>query len=109
MKLGRPTKIILTVVLLLICVGALLYAIPFLNQPKSGQVKDEALQAGRDAGSFAAADEDYFHAMDGGVALGPDEIKGRNTWLVWSGGNDHLWDTMIYKSAGALDFLKILS
>jgi len=109
MKLGRPTKIILVLSLLLICGVALVYAIPFFNQPKSGQVKDEALQAGRDAASFTAADEDYFHDMDSGVALGPDEIKGRNTWLVWSGGNDHLWDTMINKSFGVLDLLKILS
>ena len=31
---------------------------------------------------FPAADEDYFHDMDGGVALTSDEIKGRNTWIV---------------------------
>ena len=52
------------------------------------------VQAGRDAASFPAAGEDYFHDMDGGVALTPDEIKGRNIWLVWTGGNDRFWDKM---------------
>jgi hypothetical protein len=107
--MSRLTKIILSVLLLLICGVALLYSIPFFSQPKSGKVQDEALLAGRNASSFTAADEDYFHEMDGAVHLVPEEIKGRNTWLVWSGGNDRLWDTMTYKSAGALDFLKILS
>ena len=26
--------------------------------------------------------------------LTPDEIKGRNMWLVWTGGNDRFWDRM---------------
>ena len=47
-----------------------------------GQVLDEARSAGRTAQSFPAAGEDYFHDMDGGIPLSPDEIKGRNTWLV---------------------------
>ena len=75
----------------------------------AGHVKDEALLAGRDPSSFPAADEDSFHDMDGGVPLAKAEIEGRNTWLVWTAGNDRLWDTLIYRSAGALDFLKILS
>jgi len=72
-------------------------------------VLDEALAASRDAATFPAAAEDYFHDMDGGIALSEDEIKGRNTWIVWTGGNDRLWDVMTVKSFGALDFLKTLS
>src|SRR5678810_564265 len=56
-------------------------------QPKPGTVKDEAMRAGRTASSFPAADEDYFHDMDGGLALTRDQIQGRNMWLVWTGGN----------------------
>ena len=52
--------------------------------PKAGDVQDEAMMAGRSAESFNHADEDYFHDMDNGVSLTPDEIKGRNMWLVWS-------------------------
>jgi hypothetical protein len=47
--------------------------------------------------------------MDGGVALTVNEIKGRNNWIVWTGGNDRFWDYLANHSAGALDFLKILS
>ena len=58
----------------------------------AGRVLDEALAVGRDASTFPAADEDYFRDMDGGVPLTPEEIKGRNTWIVWTAGNDRFWD-----------------
>ena len=32
--------------------------------------------------------------MDSGVALTPDEVKGRNMWMVWTGGNDRFWDML---------------
>lgn len=108
-KVSRLITAILTVLLLLIGGGVVTYSIWRFKQPQPGHVKDEALLAGRDASSFKAADENYFHDMDGGVALGPAEIQGRNTWLVWTAGNDRLWNTLTYKSAGALDFLKTLS
>ncbi len=73
------------------------------------QVIDEARQAGRSAQSLPPADEDYFHAMDGGIALTPDEVKGRNMWVVWTGGNDRLWDKLTNLTFGAFDLLKILS
>ncbi len=75
----------------------------------SGHVLDEARRAGRTAATLPAADEDYFHDMDGAVALTREEIRGRNTWLVWTGGNDRLWDILSTSSAGSLDFLKTLS
>ncbi|WP_298436161.1 hypothetical protein [Geobacter sp.] len=77
--------------------------------PEPGTVPDEAKRANRTVESFPAADEDYFHDMDGGIALTPEEIKGRNTWIVWTGGNDRLWDRLTVTSFGALDFLKIIS
>src|SRR3954451_10382758 len=58
------------------------------HKPAPGKVLDEARQANRAAGTFPAADEDYFHDMDGALPLSADEIKGRNTWIVWTGGND---------------------
>jgi hypothetical protein len=79
------------------------------KSPESGTVQDEALKAGRTAESFPAADEDYFKDMDGGAALSINEIKGRNNWIVWSGGNDRFWDHLVNTSFGAVDFLKILS
>ena len=80
-----------------------------VKQPAPGTVLDEARQANRPASSFPAADEDYFHDMDGAVALTVDEVKGRNNWIVWTGGNDRLWDKLTASSFGALDFLKTLS
>jgi hypothetical protein len=77
--------------------------------PRPGFVDDEAKRAGRTAATFPAADEDYFRDMDGGIALTPAEVRGRNTWIVWTGGNDRLWDRMNSVSFGALDFLKTLS
>jgi cytochrome c2 len=73
------------------------------------QVVDEARQAGRSAPSLPAADEDYFHAMDGGIPLTSDEVKGRNMWLVWTGGDDRLWDKLTNLTFGSFDLLKILS
>ena len=73
------------------------------------QVIDEARQAGRSAQSLPAADEDYFHAMDGGIPFTADEVKGRNMWLVWTGGDDRLWDKLTNLTFGSFDLLKILS
>ena len=120
---SRSIKFILVLLLLVVAVGVGIYYIWWHNQPQPGHVKDEAKIAGREPDSFPAANEDFFHDMDQTkdgvldlVAAArqmkvPDDtlIKGRNTWMVWSAGNDKLWDTLIYKSAGALDFLKILS
>ena len=77
--------------------------------PKPGTVQDEAMRAGREAGSFPPADEDYFAAMDNGAKLTPDEVRGRNMWLVWTGGDDRLWDTLTNQSFGTFDLLKTIS
>jgi len=76
---------------------------------KPGQVKDEAMRAGRTAESFPAADEDYFRDMDGAVPLTREEVQGRNMWNVWTGGNDRFWDAISVRSVGTLDFLKTIS
>src|SRR6185503_19512635 len=109
MSLKRPFLIILVVILAAIAVVAVVYKKIKGNEPKPGTVFDEARLANRDPASFPAADEDFFHDMDGGVQLNPDEIKGRNTWIVWTAGNDRMWDKLVNKSVGALDFLKVLS
>ncbi len=79
------------------------------RQPEPGTVRDEAMLAGRTAASFPAADEDYFHDMDGGAALTREQIEGRNMWLVWTGGDDRMWDVLSSTSLGSLDFLKTIS
>jgi hypothetical protein len=79
------------------------------NKLQSGHVQDEATRANRTPASMPAADEDYFHDMDGGLALTREEVMGRNMWLVWTGGNDRFWDTISATSFGTLDFLKTVS
>jgi hypothetical protein len=79
------------------------------RQPRPGSVSDEAKRAGRTAESFPAADEDYFHDMDGALPLTREQIEGRNMWNVWTGGNDRMWDVLSQQSLGSLDFIKTLS
>jgi hypothetical protein len=85
------------------------------DAPQPGKVLDEARQAGRSAASLPPPMEDYFHDMDGGADLKIDPatklnpVLGRNTWLVWSGGNDRFWDKMTDYTFGAFDLLKIVA
>src|SRR5437879_2331133 len=84
-------------------------AAPGYESAESGHVLDEARRASRSAASFPAADEDYFHDMDSAMALSVNEVKGRNNWIVWTAGNDRMWDGLTNSSFGALDFLKTVS
>ncbi|MDN5836770.1 MAG: hypothetical protein L0H12_05395, partial [Nitrosospira sp.] len=99
---------------------------------RAGAVKDEAQCVKRMAESFPAADEDYFKDMDygisqqpakiaaalepfmPGISRTPDEavkavVRGRNNWIVWTAGNDKLWDHLNINSMGSFDLLKVLS
>ncbi|HEY6802455.1 MAG TPA: hypothetical protein VI306_02645 [Pyrinomonadaceae bacterium] len=107
---GRKSKILIVIIiLLLIPVAFIAYRLLSHDGPRPGTVLDEARQVNRAPSSFPAADEDYFHNMDGAMPLTPEEVKGRNTWVVWTGGNDRFWDTIGKTSFGALDLLKTLS
>jgi hypothetical protein len=83
---------------------------------------DEAKRAGKRAEDFPAATKDFLHDMD---MVGkpdedqpakptylelndPDQIRGRNTWVMWCGGNEWFWDWLAQHSFGFLDFLKIV-
>jgi hypothetical protein len=101
-RLSQRSWRLLSCCLLLVCISIVRGAL-------AQAVVDEARQAGRSAQTFPAADEDYFRAMDGGISLTPDEVKGRNMWLVWTGGNDRLWDELTNLTFGSFDLLKILS
>ncbi|HET7437128.1 MAG TPA: hypothetical protein VFN10_20640 [Thermoanaerobaculia bacterium] len=108
-------------------------AVKDLKDQKSmiGKIKDEAAAAGRTPESLAAADEDYYADMDYGVTKNPnavyDTLKeylqptatpadavraaviGRNNWVVWTAGNDRLWNELTTRSVGNLDLLKTVS
>jgi len=72
-------------------------------------VQDEAQLAGVSEDRFVQADEDYFKDMDNGVPLSAEEVKGRNMWIVWTGGNDRFWDYMSRPTFGGFDLLKLVA
>jgi hypothetical protein len=73
--------------------------------------QDEAMAAGLTADDFAQAEDeaDYFADADGGIELTPAEIRGRNTWWVWTAGNQAFWDYLANNSFGTFDLLKTAS
>jgi hypothetical protein len=96
----------------------------------AGNIKDEAMCVGRTADSLPGAEEDYFRDMDNGATKDPSTLArdlapylpgitpeqalkaaaiGRNNWIVWTAGNDRLWDALNRASFGEFDFLKTLS
>jgi hypothetical protein len=83
--------------------------------PAPGTVQDEALRAGLTPDHFVRPTDDYFHDMDYNLVEGKPpvftqpEIEGRNMWLVWTGGNDRLWDRLTVDSLGSFDLLKTIS
>ena len=70
--------------------------------------EDEAKLAGLSPDDFPQITADIFKPMDGGIALAPNEIMGRNTWNLWSGGNEHFWNHVAQDSFGLMDLLKML-
>src|SRR5262245_11101955 len=101
-----------------VCAMALLAAVSAArsHEPLPGTVQDEAKLAGVATEKFVPASEDYFHDMDVNVVDGQprrplttEEIQGRNMWLVWTGGDDRLWDTLTVSSVGSFDLLKTIS
>jgi hypothetical protein len=96
----------------------------------TGKVLDEAKCVGREPETFTASEDNYLGDMDYGITHHPEEvaarlrpfvpgitpdaavkaaIRGRNTWLIWSAGNDRMWDELSRVSANTVDFLKTLS
>jgi len=125
-------KLVIVLVVLVLIIGGIKLVDCLLGRgPKPGTVKDEALTAGRDAASFPAAADDYFADMDYAVTKNPEAVrasldpylpgiaaadavtrvvKGRNNWIVWTGGNDRFWDQLSSKySYGTIDLLKTIS
>jgi hypothetical protein len=99
-KLGYFSLIILIFVLGYLVVGYI---------DKITPAKDEAMQAGKTPDDFPESADNYLGAIDGGVELTEGEIKGRNTWLLWGGGNEAFWDWLAGNSFGTFDLLKVLS
>jgi hypothetical protein len=57
---------------------------------------------------FKPLDAGAIKAVDGSTELTPDEIKGRNTWNLWCGGDEQFWERMSRESYGLIDLLKTI-
>jgi hypothetical protein len=57
---------------------------------------------------FPIATVDYFAAMDDGIHLDSHGVRGRNTWLLWTAGDEAFWDLLATQSSGTFDLLKVL-
>ena len=73
------------------------------------QYLDEAKCAGLTAADFPQDLSNYFRDMDGGIEVTSEEAGGRNTWLIWTAGNQAFWDYMARNGFGAFDLLKTIS
>lgn len=98
------------------CLGAAIFWAIGVSATWAKPIVDEAKALGKTAADFPAASYDYFHDMDmvadghGGLRpleLTEDEIKGRNTWMMWCGGNEVFWDWLAGNSYGFMDLLKL--
>jgi len=57
---------------------------------------------------FPIAAFDYFAAMDDGTHLDSHGVRGRNTWLLWTTGDEAFWDLLATQSSGTFDLLKVI-
>jgi hypothetical protein len=69
---------------------------------------DDGSIAGLTPADFPQVADELFSQMDGGICLAQDEVKGRNTWILWTAGNQAFWDRMARESSGVVDLLKTL-
>ena len=88
------------------CILVLLFL--FESGCKKNEPVDEAKAGGLTTADFPQITADIFKPMDGGIELSPEEIMGRNTWNLWSGGNQHFWNQAAQDSYGLMDLLKML-
>jgi hypothetical protein len=51
---------------------------------------------------------DPLAGMDTKDSLTPQEIRGRNAWMLWTAGNQEFWDWMARYGYGTVDFLKVI-
>ena len=90
--------------------------------PDPNEPVDEAMRLGRSVSDFPTEYRDVFQPMDQiikdgqlvPVPLDPDDeadrnvIRGRNTWILWCGGNEGFWNWIAQDGYAILDFLKLL-
>src|SRR5215831_8758061 len=92
---------------LMSCLAACLWVAAACNRAPEFP-PDDAKAAGLTAADLPQTSADVFKEMDGGLALNEDEIKGRNTWILWTAGNQVFWDRLARESYGLVVLFKTL-
>jgi len=69
---------------------------------------DDAKARGLSSADLPELSADVFKEMDGGIQLTDDEVRGRNTWILWTAGNQVFWDRIAREGFGLVDLLKTL-
>jgi hypothetical protein len=72
------------------------------------EIVDDARAAGRTVADFPETSSHLFKHMDGGIELTDAQIKGRNSWILWTAGNQVFWDRMANRLCGVVDLIKTL-
>src|SRR5207237_30382 len=104
---------------------------PFREHDEAFEAQAQGALSAADLQKFmAGAPDASFHDMDYGIPKDPEALRqtfsayipnitkeeavhraarGRNNWIVWTGGNDRFWTYMTQATFGSLDFLKTIS
>lgn len=90
----------------LLLVGLALAMVDCKSNPK--RPIDDAKAAGLSTADLVQVSADVFAAMDGGIKLRSEEVKGRNAWILWSAGNQVFWDRLAREGYGIVDLIKTL-
>jgi hypothetical protein len=137
LRVVKWVAVVAAVLVVVLVVGGFLVvrAIVEPDRASFGSVPDEAKRANLTRDKLPGAADPYFALMDKGVlakpatgagaapevteiagvtGLTPEQvrqsaIRGQNTWIVWTGGNDRFWDFAARNTAGAFDLLKTIS
>jgi hypothetical protein len=95
----------------LITACTLLCVLPYTGCKKKPVITTDTLEdkaEGRPPEALAEVTADVFKGMDAGAELGEAEIRGRNTWNLWTGGNEQFWDKVARDGFGLFDLLKTI-
>jgi mono/diheme cytochrome c family protein len=100
----RKAVVWLGVLLLVGIAVVLLWVRPGLDTA----VPDDAKAAGKTVADFPQTASHALDAMDGGLVLTDEEREGRNTWILWTAGDQVFWDRMAQHGLGTADLLKTI-
>ena len=70
-----------------------------------GGVPDQLLSTAQDAAETRVVAPNL---QNEGFSCPNSEVVGRNTWMIWCGGNEGFWDYLATDSLGFIDFVKLV-